>query len=465
MTKLRENMQFKGKNIVVLGIGLTGLSCVRFLAANDIICSVNDSRENPIDIDHFQQESPNVHVALGGWDQALIKQADLLIVSPGIDLSTPEIAEAISARCEVMGDVELYCRLSQTPMVAVTGSNGKSTVVSLIAHIGKSLGYKVALGGNIGIPVLDQINEPLDLMILELSSFQLETLTSMKALGACILNISDDHLDRHKTLENYANIKQGIYQQTQSVIYNRDDALTTPKDTLESSEVSVNSIGSDTPKQSEFGIATHNDSLHLMWGDTPLIAIHALPLAGIHNAVNCLAALAIGQTAGWDVQQMVTTLPSFKGLAHRCEKVSQLNDVIWVNDSKATNVGATLAAIDGLSSTLSRSQKIILIAGGEGKGADFSPLQASLKEHVDALITFGKDGDKIANLMGTSFKVNNLNEAVVKANQIAKPSDIVLLSPACASIDMFTNYMARGEAFVASIANLASSDDNAEVRI
>ena len=460
MTKLRDHMQFKGKNIVVLGIGLTGLSCVRFLAANDIACTVNDSRENPINLDEFKQTFSNVEVILGHWDQALISQADLLIVSPGIDMTIPELACAISANCDVIGDVELYCRLSDTPIVAVTGSNGKSTVVSLLAHIGESLGYNVALGGNIGIPVLDQINQDLDLMILELSSFQLETLTSMKALGACILNISDDHLDRHKTLENYANIKHKIYQQTQLAVYNREDTLTTPVMDENIHQSSPISIGSDCASSGDFGIAEHNNGLSLMFGNAPLLPVSALPIAGIHNALNCLAALALGQSAGWNTYKMVNVLPSFKGLAHRCEKVSEVNDVRWINDSKATNVGATLAAINGLSSTLNDTQSIILIAGGEGKGADFSPLQEPLRRHVASLITFGKDGEKIANLVEAAYQVSDIEKAVQQAHRLAKPGDVVLLSPACASIDMFTNYMVRGEAFVSAINNLASSNND-----
>lgn len=446
--------QLANKSVVVLGAGLTGLSCVRFLNAHSIACSVNDSREQPVDINEFQTEFPKAKLVCGKWDQELIKQAEVLLVSPGIDLNTLEIAEAISPHCDVMGDVELFSRLNKTPIIAVTGSNGKSTVVSLLQYLGEALGYKVALGGNIGVPVLEQLDAELDFIVLELSSFQLETIESMQALATCVLNVSDDHLDRHHTLDNYAQIKQKIYQQSQAIIYNRDDVLTYPSSAAKEACQQVLSFGENAPEADEFGLATHQDMLYLMQGEQTLIAVNELPLAGIHNALNCLAVLALGKQAGWDIKAMLDALAGFKGLAHRCENVSQANGIAWVNDSKATNVGATLAAINGLASTLNSRQKLILIAGGEGKGADFSPLFTAMKQDVAELITLGKDGAQIAALYEGAYAVESLEQAVSLANDLAKAGDLVLLSPACASLDMFPNYMARGKAFVAAIESL-----------
>lgn len=458
MTKLHDTLQLSSKKIVVLGVGITGLSCVRYFQSHNIACAVNDSRKTPIDAAQFSQDFPNTSLVLGHWDQALIAQAELLIVSPGIDLATPEIAQAISPSCEVFGDIELFCRLSDTPVVAVTGSNGKSTVVSLLAYLGKALGYKVELGGNIGIPVLDRVDESLDLLVLELSSFQCETLSSMQSIASCMLNVSDDHLDRHKTLENYTNIKQKIYHNAQHLIFNRDDVATTPQAPYVLDETTQISFGCDKPKTNQFGLAEVNQTLMLMHGYTPLLAVKELPLSGIHNGLNCLAALAIGYSAGWSINDMLAHIGRFKGLPHRCEKVSSINGVTWINDSKATNVGATLAAINGLKPTLTASQKLILIAGGEGKGADFTPLTEALNQQVAHLITFGKDGHAIASIKADAYQVNDLNSAVKKANKLAAEGDIVLLSPACASLDMFDNYMARGEAFVDAIALLDFSD-------
>ena len=478
----------KDKNIVVVGLGLTGLSCVRFLQSHHITFAVNDSRSNPLNehaLAEFTERYPQVTLVLGRWDAQLISQADILLVSPGVDLATP-IFQHKKPSCQLWGDVELYCRLTDTPILAVTGSNGKSTVVSLLAHLGQSLGMNAQLGGNIGVPVLDHLttednhlekisnksklnksdldkNKLIECLILELSSFQLESLTSMNAIAATVLNVSDDHLDRHLTMHNYQTIKLGIYQQCETAVINRDEAALTQA----ISDFSLNnanniSFGSDSAEIGHFGIdkfATDkgDERAFLMFGQQPLIAVDLLPIAGLHNALNCLAALALGYAAGWSLSGMVDNLTTFVGLPHRCQKIASDDEAIWINDSKATNVGATLAAINGLSQTMQPQQKLILIAGGEGKGADFSPLQVAINTHVDQLITLGKDGDKIAKLSKTAINVNNLDEAVLTANKLVKSykdQSYVLLSPACASIDMFPNYMVRGQAFVDAVHQL-----------
>jgi UDP-N-acetylmuramoylalanine--D-glutamate ligase len=467
---------FKGKNIVVLGAGMTGLSCLRFLHAQGLSFAVNDSRtmpfENPDEQAQYEKFYPKAQFVFGQWQQSLISNADIIVASPGIDLVSEGITALISANCQVIGDVELFClvnnsRINPISMLAVTGSNGKSTVVSLLAYLAKVIGGNVALAGNIGEPILDLLqldnasdtqraNQP-DTVIVELSSFQLETLTSMQAIAATVLNLSDDHLDRHKTLANYQAIKQSIYPQAKIAVVNREDQATKSLVTQQQ----IISFGLNKPEQGHFGIALldkrksddeeSDNRQMLMFGEQALISIDELPLAGMHNALNYMAALALGYSAGWSLTAMTENLAGFTGLAHRCQRVVSEDNIQWINDSKATNVGATLAAITGLAPTLTDTSKLILIAGGDGKGADFSPLRAIFNSEVSHLITLGKDGAEVANLVSDAIQVNTLSEAVDQAKQIAKPGDIVLLSPACASIDMFKNYMVRGEQFITAV--------------
>ncbi|PCI60907.1 MAG: UDP-N-acetylmuramoyl-L-alanine--D-glutamate ligase [Gammaproteobacteria bacterium] len=460
--------QLQNKQIVILGVGITGLACVRFLHQQGLSFTVNDSRANAIDSAKFQQDYPNVQLILGDWNVEVLKQAHVIIASPGIDLNSTAIAPHISENCQVWGDVELFFQVINdlqisVPTLAVTGSNGKSTVVSLLAHIAEKSDLNIALAGNIGKPIMDLLADvnaiaALDCLILELSSFQLETLHSMKACGATILNVSDDHLDRHKTLANYQKIKQSIYQQACTIVVNRDDKLTQPlsnvnEQVLDTKQQTV-SFGSNKPLAGQFGLVEINRQLHLSQGEKSLIKVTDLPLAGIHNALNCLAALALGQSAGWQLNAMVNALASFTGLAHRCQHVATNDGVLWINDSKATNVGATLAAIEGLAKTKTKQQQFILIAGGEGKGADFSPLQPAIAQSVDLLITLGKDGDKIALLSNKNKQVNSLEQAVDLASEQVKQGDIVLLSPACASLDMFKNFAQRGDVFMQAVQQL-----------
>jgi len=464
---------FTEKQILVLGAGITGMSCVRYLSAQGLCFAVNDSRMQPFTDNYseqqFNEEFTTADLCLGQWNSKLIASADIILISPGIDSSINEIASHISANCVVMGDAELFCLLNNErdnkaglesiKILAVTGSNGKSTVVSLLAYLADSLGVNAQLGGNIGQPVLDiftkeatgeNTNLPA-MLILELSSFQLETLQSMQAIATCILNVSDDHLDRHQSMENYQGIKQSIYPQGKVAVTNRDDKATNTLNSLQP----VLSFGSDFPSENQFGVTIVNGKATLAFADKNLITLDKLPLAGMHNALNYLAALALGYTAGWSLTAMVSNLAGFTGLAHRCQRIASNDGIIWINDSKATNVGATIAAINGLAQTLTSSngikQKLILIAGGDGKGADFTPLLKPLLTHVHQVITLGKDGDKIAKLIHHKIEVTSLFSAVQKAKALAKTGDIVLLSPACASLDMFKNFSDRGEQFIAAV--------------
>ncbi len=456
---------FKGKNIVVLGAGITGLSCLRFLHKQGLSLIVNDSRNMPFEsaeqYDSYQQGYPNCTFYFGQWQQTVISNADIVIASPGIDLEAEGITKSVNEHCLVIGDIELFCLVNNSlpkpiKLLAVTGSNGKSTVVSLLHYLANKLNYHCLLAGNIGEPILNILtagdalrndNHLPELAIIELSSFQLETLSSMKAIAATVLNISDDHLDRHKTLTNYQAIKLNIYRQANIAVINRDDKATFSLNTTQQSL----SFGTDTPAEGHFGLALVNDKQTIMLGKKTLVSTDKLALAGLHNSLNYMAALALGHCAGWSLAEMVAHLGGFKGLEHRCQRIFTRDNVTWVNDSKATNVGATLAAINGLSPALRGNKKLILIAGGDAKGSDLAPLTGVLTENVDQLITLGKDGSKLAQLVDDAIEVNSLEEAVLHAKRIAKSGDMVLLSPACASLDMFKNYQQRGEVFIAAL--------------
>jgi UDP-N-acetylmuramoylalanine--D-glutamate ligase len=438
-------MELQQKRIVLLGLGQTGMSCLRFLVSNHLSFVVNDNRALSIQLDDVLGKRTDIDVILGYWATDKIAQADVIIASPGIDLTQPELANAIQPDTLIINDIEIFAWLTSSKVVAVTGSNGKSTVVSLLAHVADTLGVKAVLAGNIGIPVLDTLDQQPDVTILELSSFQLEHVSSLRPKAATILNISDDHLDRHKTMAAYQAAKQRIYHRCQHCIVNRDDPLT-----YCSSQSASGSFGSDLPATGEFGLSEYKGKYYLVKrtfsGLERLVACAELPLAGTHNALNYLATLALGEAMGWPLNRMVDALKSFKGLPHRCEVVETTDGVCWINDSKATNVGATLAAINGLKDRISQVNQLLIILGGEGKGADFSPLVPALNAINSQSICFGKDGQALAQLTN-GIIVDDLAQAVATAKQLAKPGDLVLLSPACASIDMFKNYQQRGELF------------------
>lgn len=442
---------YKNKRIVVLGAGLTGMSCVRFLQQHHISCSVNDNRNHIINDAEFTRVYPNNTLITGFWDLDEISQADMLIVSPGIDLHAEDLLPHIAIGCKVIGDVELFCQLNDKPIVAVTGSNGKSTVVSILSHVASALNVNMALAGNVGTPVLELVDSQVAGFIFELSSFQIETLHSMQAKVATVLNISDDHLDRHRTVENYSQIKQKIYQQCEFAVINRDDPASFNHLNLSAERIS--SFGLGEPSKGEFGIVTEQNTQYLAFGKEKIIALNSLPLAGLHNALNYLATFAIAHRLGWSFEAVANACRTFYGLEHRCQRIDTSDGIHWINDSKATNVGAAVAAIEGLYPTLTTG-KIILIAGGEGKGADFSVLSDVLINKVAKLITIGKDGPLIAQLKSMSLHVESLEAAVKQAHLLAEPGDIVLLSPACASLDMFKNFAERGDVFTQAVKSL-----------
>ncbi|MCC4833524.1 UDP-N-acetylmuramoyl-L-alanine--D-glutamate ligase [Shewanella sp. 10N.7] len=422
---------------IVLGLGATGLSVVRYLMSQGITPLVMDSRRTPPGRETLAQEFPDVELLTGGFVCRYLVQAKHIIVSPGIAVDTPEIRAAIDMGIEVIGDVELFAQAvaDRGPcVVAITGSNGKTTVTTLVYDMLKAAGKKVAVGGNIGIPVLDLLATDAEYFVLELSSFQLETTHSLNCIAATCLNISEDHMDRYHDIHSYRAAKLRLYQQSRFVMFNRDDALTFPDE-----PTNQNTFGLGVPEGDEWGIADGK----ILHGESEIMNLHEVSLIGSHNQANLLAAMALTDACGIDKNTMVEIASNFAGLEHRCEMVGLKQGVTYINDSKATNVGATVAALNGLSDHLG---DLILIAGGEGKGADFKELEASLS-NVTQVITFGKDGSKIAALKTDSIIVKNLEEAVAKAVEITFSGDIVLLSPACASTDMYKNFMERGHHF------------------
>jgi UDP-N-acetylmuramoylalanine--D-glutamate ligase len=431
--------EIKNKQITVLGLGITGLGIVRFLLSHGITPKVVDSRVNPPGIDWLKEYAPALTTHFGDLDNAALCSSNMIIVSPGLSLKIPAIALAISNDVEVIGDVELFARINTKPVVAVTGSNGKSTVVTLAYEVLKEAGYKVALGGNIGTAVLDLLDDKFDVYVLELSSFQLDTTKSLKPISATVLNVSEDHLDRYDSYQAYIDSKRSIYNCAELIVVNADDSQTHP---IERSTTPQISFGA---QQGDFYLAQYNNETHFMLKGDAFLPVSTLAVVGKHNYLNALAVMALLSPFEVSKKQYKNALGQFNGLAHRCQFVAELNGVKYFNDSKATNVGATIAAIGSLASD---DENLIVIAGGDAKGADLNALKPYIEQHVKALICFGKDASDLAVITNKSYLTNNMEEAVALAKVLSSAGNIVLLAPACASIDMYNNYMQRGDDFV-----------------
>ncbi len=428
---------------IILGLGKTGLSCVRYLAKNYNNIIVCDTREQPPNLAEFKREFPNLPLHLGALSAELLCQAERIIISPGLSLHEPAIASAIKQGIPVIGDIELFLQATKRPVVGITGTNAKGTVTTMLGLMAEQAGINVVLGGNIGTPALELLEQPqAELYILELSSFQLESTHSLRAKAATILNISPDHLDHHHGMEEYIAAKQVVYQQAENCVYNRADRATYP---LLVDQAICWSFALDKPANDhEFGIVEQ----YLSCGEQQLMPVKDLKVVGSHNVENALAALALGTALGLPKEAMVEALRSFTGLPHRCQLVRELNEIRWYNDSKATNIGAAIAALKGFANDL--HEKLWLIAGGDGKGADFDLMREIVSQTVDNVILFGKDADKIAaswQTYTTIIHVNNLLSAVDVAAQLASSGDIVLLAPACSSLDMFKDFEQRGDIF------------------
>ncbi|TQF72233.1 UDP-N-acetylmuramoyl-L-alanine--D-glutamate ligase [Pseudoalteromonas luteoviolacea] len=427
--------KLKQQHITILGLGVTGLGIVRFMVQHGITPKVVDTRAVPPGADWLAHNVPECEAVFGPLAEAALTRTDLIVISPGIPLYDRYVAQAIADGTEVIGDVELFARLNDKPVVAVTGSNGKSTVVSLATEVCKAAGLKVGLGGNIGTSVLDLLDQELDLIILELSSFQLETTQSLQCISAMILNITEDHMDRYPDFDAYCAAKRRIHQQTDLLVYNRDDEQTYQK------HKNVVSVGLSN---ADYCIETSSGQEFFSVLGEAFLPANCLSIPGKHNQFNALSVMAILRPFDIDKQAFEKGFGQFNGLAHRCQLVAEINGIRYFNDSKATNVGATVTALESLSD---ECEKIILILGGDAKGADTAPLNAPLRMHCRAVLCFGKDADLFTPLHDNSMKVATLQEAVSEASKQAKAGDIVLLAPACASIDMYPNYMVRGEEF------------------
>ncbi|BBF76781.1 UDP-N-acetylmuramoyl-L-alanine--D-glutamate ligase [Acinetobacter ursingii] len=438
---------------VVAGLGISGVSAVNFLHEQGYRVAVTDSRETPPGHDQIPAE---VKTSFGQLDLELLLQAEEIILSPGLAPQLPEIQQAIAKGIPVVSDIQLLRRATDVPIVAITGSNAKSTVTTLIGQMSQNAGRKVAVGGNLGRPALDLLKDQPELIVLELSSFQLETTSNLNAAVAVVLNMSEDHLDRHGDMFGYHKAKHRIFQGVKKVVYNRDDSLTRP---LVPDQTPMQSFGLNAPDLNQYGILREdNGTLWLARGRERLIKSSELYIQGTHNVANALACLALGEAIGLPRDSMLETLTQFKGLEHRCEYVKTVHGVRYYNDSKGTNVGATLAAIDGLGAAIEPQQgKVVVILGGQGKGQDFSLLKDSVAKYVKVAILIGEDAPILQTaLQGSTelIQAQSLKQAVELAQAKTTEHDVVLLSPACASFDMFTGYPDRGHQFVACVNTL-----------
>ena len=438
---------------LVVGLGKTGLSCARYLVRQGYQVAVTDSRDLPPALDQLRSELPYLALFLGGFRPEVFKSAGQLVVSPGVAVSHPLIQEAMTRGVPVLGDIELFARSARAPIAAITGSNGKSTVTSLLGLMARAAGLNAAVGGNLGSPALDLLDEVVELYVLELSSFQLETTDSLAARAACVLNLSPDHLDRYPSLETYAAAKARIYRHAETAVVNRDDPLVCRMATPAGS---VRGFSLSAPRGEDFGLGEHQGRPWLMRGPTPLLPATEVALTGRHNLANALAALAMGDACGLPMPTMLECLRRFEGLPHRTRLVRQWRGVRWYDDSKGTNVGATIAALEGLHDPTGVG-RAVLIAGGDAKGADFDALAPMVERTARAVVLIGRDAPRIeAALSGRVPLVfaGSLEQAVGVAAELALPGDHVLLSPACASFDMFRDYQHRGEVFAAAVRRL-----------
>lgn len=440
---------------LVVGLGKTGLSVVRYLHALGETVVVVDSRDIPPGLNVLKNEFADIECFTGKFSTALFVNARRIVVSPGVPLAEPALLEARKKNIEIIGDIDLFTHEVAAPVVAITGSNGKSTVTTLLAFMAARSGMNAVAAGNIGTPVLDSLDDHADLYVLELSSFQLETLQRLPMKAAVVLNISADHMDRYESLAAYAMSKLVIYENAEVLVLNKDDVL--------ASSLAANQPGAanrkifftgSRPEQGEFGLCQDGQQkTALCFGSRMLITADQLKIKGAHNLQNALAALALGQAIGLSMDSMIAVLAEFAGLPHRMQFVAEMDGVNWVNDSKATNVGAAVAALAGLPG------KHVLIAGGEGKDANFSELAGAIKQHCRAVVLLGRDAAQIAAIVDNAIpvkSVNSMRAAVQAARSLAQAGDNVLLAPACASFDMFDSFEHRGNVFIDEVEKLAN---------
>jgi len=479
----RNTSSFAGIKALVVGLGDTGASCVRWLVERDATVRGTDSREEPPHAQRLREAFPEVALSLGGFRTCDFAWADLVVVSPGVALATPEVAAAVAAGKDVVGDVELFARAirgnlggSHSKVIAITGSNGKSTVTALTGHLCAAYGLDTVVAGNIGLPVLEALEErealgkTPDVWVLELSSFQLEATSSLEADAATVLNISQDHMDRYAGLEEYAAAKARVFGVETDVgrakpsciqVLNRDDPMVMAMARPGHTQWSFGLVPECGPEEAlptgYFCLAHRKERLWMTEAGQGLLPVDKLPIAGLHNAANAMAALALCRAIGLDYDGLIPALKTFEGLPHRVQRVAEAAGRVFYDDSKGTNVGATVAALKGF------TVPVVLIAGGDGKGQDFSPMKEAVG-NVRALVQIGRDGPLVEAAVAGACPVvreESMEAAVARAFELSRPGDAILMSPACASWDMFRNYAHRAEVFVAAVEALAARVDAA----
>ena len=441
----------RSPSAVVVGLGVTGMSVIRHLVTKGWEVCVTDTRADPPGLAALRDFAPSVRASLGGLDQEMLAGADCVVASPGLSLQEPFFVAARAHGIPVIGDIELFARSGARPVVGITGTNGKSTVTTLVAQMARRAGVDARAGGNLGPPALQLLaGAPAGLYVLELSSYQLETTDSLELAAAVVLNVTPDHLDRYADLAGYAAAKARIYQRCAIAVVNCDDAAVPPMVRGGQRRLGFSlreNAGAD------FHLLEREGRRYLARQGEPLLALDELKIVGDHNAANALAALALGEALGLSRDAMLDALREFRGLPHRAEWVADRRGVRYVNDSKGTNVGATLAAVSGFPGPL------LLIVGGDGKNQDFAPLAGAFAGKVRRALLIGRDAKRIATALQGVCELefcDSLEAAVVAAARAARPGDTVLLSPACASLDMFRDYAHRGAVFAAAVQELAA---------
>jgi UDP-N-acetylmuramoylalanine--D-glutamate ligase len=448
---------------VVVGLGKTGASCLRYFARHGVAATATDSRPAPPGLAELGPLAGTLDLRLGSFDLSLLDGASQVLMSPGVSLDEPIVRAARARGIEVLGDVELFARAVRAPVLGITGTNGKSTVTSLVAAMASAAGRRVLAGGNLGIPALDLLDQPApEFYVLELSSFQLETTTSLNLLGAVVLNVTADHMDRYATVLDYARAKGRIFARAATVVLNADDPLVMAMGgaairraaARETADRGVPQVVTFSTQRSDadYSVLRQGVRTLLRRHGTGVFDMERMKITGLHNAANALAALALGDAAGLPLAAMLQALETFPGLPHRSAWIADIGGVRYVDDSKGTNVGATLAAVAGMPGPL------VVIAGGVSKGQDFAPLAAAFKGKVRHVVLIGKDAADVERTLAgavSSERAASMQDAVAAAARAAAPGDTVLLSPACASFDMFRDYGHRGDVFAAAVRDLA----------
>jgi UDP-N-acetylmuramoylalanine--D-glutamate ligase len=430
--------------VLVVGLGKTGLSVAYYLRQLGLQFAIVDSRDKPPFNDDLLAEMPDIPVFIGGFDQMAFDVATHIIVSPGVSMDEPMVKQALAQGVRALSDIDLFACSVDVPIVAITGSNGKSTVTTMLGAMAKAEGKCVAVGGNLGTPALDLLDDAVEVYVLELSSFQLERTTQLNAVAATVLNVSADHLDRYVDIDAYAEQKQKVFAGDGVALINVDDPYVRK---MQKGRRDILTFRLE--KSADYSVLVTPAGEFLAVNGRAILGVNELNVVGSHNQANALAALALGAVIGLSEKAMCTALCSYKGLKHRMQLVADINGVQWVNDSKATNVGACIAALQGF-----KKSNVVLIAGGDCKGADMQELVPMVTEKVKALLLIGKDGALIKQVMHDVIAVydaGSLKKAVKKAVKIAEPGDTVLLSPACASLDQFANYQERGKFFASQV--------------